>query len=77
MPPTNNIYIEYDGKNYLIQVPESEAMLNINMLYDKYWFIIKNNQKENIEHLADIWLMKKHYGLTYPQHIEKEIQNLM
>ena len=72
MSPITNIYIEYDGVSYFFK---DTSITDINMLYDKYWFIIKNKNNENVNQLADIWLMKKHYGLTYPAHIEKQLES--
>ena len=63
---TNFLYIEHEGVSYVFTNSNQEK----DMFYDRCLYIIKNNRVENIEHLANIWVLKKYFGLVYPKDVE-------
>lgn len=46
------------------------------MFYDRCWFIIRNQEKNNTEilhRLADIYINKKYLGVAYDDVLEKQL----
>mgnify|MGYP003349313509 CR=1 FL=1 len=64
------ICIEYEGVSYFFK---NDSNMDMNMFYDKCLYIVKNNKVPNIEHIANILVYKKHYGVIYPQAIESKL----
>ena len=54
--------IEYRGKLYPFKKP---IYLTDAMFYDRCWYIVKNNSKENIEEYANMWIAHKYFTVDY------------
>lgn len=72
------VHISYAGKSWVFHNHKQD---NITMFYDRCWFIIKQNDihKNNralVDALADIYICKKYYSVTYPKTIEDMLQTV-
>ena len=65
----NFLYIEHEGVSYVFN--NQDQHIDKDMFYEKCLYIIKNNKVENIEHLANVWVLKKFFGLIYPKSVEE------
>jgi hypothetical protein len=68
-----DVYIEKDGRYFCFKNENNE---DPKMFLEKCWFIVRNQNVDNIHTIADIWIHKKYLGLQYPDHIEASLQNV-
>lgn len=61
------LYIEHNGVSYKFVNTDGQDSQVFN---DKCWFIIRNKKVDNVEALAELWVNKKHLGVTYPPSVE-------
>ena len=66
----NILYIEHEGVSYMFTAKDQDIHLDKDMFYEKCLYIIKNKEVQNIEHLANVWILKKFFGLVYPKSVE-------
>lgn len=65
--------IEYKGRMYPFVKPSNIGTEK--MFLDRCWFIVKNNDIENIESYADMWIAFKYYQSEYSKDNMEKIRH--
>lgn len=67
--------IEFEGKMFLFE-HNSDVFMTESMFLDKCWFIVKNNQVDDIEHYANMWIQVKYNKVEYEASCMQKINDL-